>query len=508
MLNTQKINKRDPLKVALVNTGAVLTGGMVIFGRIGSGKTTAMLTMAQKYHDHPERKYKIFDMWAGRRNESYYWSLPSVDVKYWKVLKKKLRLSEEGPKQYRVNLLYPYSTNLPEKLPYLEQYVFPKVFQIPIKEIKIEDIKLVLGTISMTDETGWLSIQSRLKKTDGIGMLQAHFEKEKMTGSSIYSNFFQPLMEANLLCSSLSVYALKPEEEARDREAISVLCIENIDTKLKLFIVGYIMRKISDALIDGKIQRKNIFLFREVTEFFRTDGKAVIEERIKAFKIALTEWIRYGRNGMHLFLDAQSPSETQGLVEDSEDFKILGRLRGESDKSQATDQLRKDGIMTPKQVMELSLLKPGEYFIISQNGMARKQYFFLPRTMYWREGYGSFTDVWKKYRGSGAFKDISLIREAVKAEINEEKHRLEEDKKIRIITEESKRFEAQKEQEERELINIKERTKKIEIMKRKARQEAKAEVEEMPKVEKPKKEKIVERVEDLQPIEEMDLFDL
>ena len=102
----RKISKRDPVQAAAIQTLPELSGAIFAFGRIKSGKTAAMMSICQAYHDHPNRKYKVFDIWGGDRNEHLYWALPSNKLNYWNKVRKSLRLDKAGPKQYKVDFLY------------------------------------------------------------------------------------------------------------------------------------------------------------------------------------------------------------------------------------------------------------------------------------------------------------------------------------------------------------------------------------------------------------------
>ena len=93
--------KKNPRKSAIITTLPHLTGAIFVYGRIKSGKTVTILSLAGLYHDNPNRKYKIIDLWGGDRNEHLYWTLPSNKDKYWKYLEKNLNLDKKAAKQYK-----------------------------------------------------------------------------------------------------------------------------------------------------------------------------------------------------------------------------------------------------------------------------------------------------------------------------------------------------------------------------------------------------------------------
>src|SRR5687768_17257456 len=83
-----------------------LTGHGFFYGRVGGGKSCKMLTMANGYHFHG---YKIWDLFGKpSRVEGPFWTMPNDDHKLWEDFAKRLpEFSVPGPKQFRVNLMYP-----------------------------------------------------------------------------------------------------------------------------------------------------------------------------------------------------------------------------------------------------------------------------------------------------------------------------------------------------------------------------------------------------------------
>ena len=84
----QKFKRKNPNKIAVFGTPPPLAGGVFAFGKIGGAKTTSLLSLCQKYHDNPERRYKIIDLYGGERQEETYWCFPSQDINYWKKLER------------------------------------------------------------------------------------------------------------------------------------------------------------------------------------------------------------------------------------------------------------------------------------------------------------------------------------------------------------------------------------------------------------------------------------
>ena len=142
-----------------------LEGHIFAFGRIGAGKSVSLKSILEGFMEN--RGYKIFDLYGGERSEGLYWAIPSQDHEYWERMKILGNFDEEGPKQYDVTFLYPYfESKLPKKLPKKGTYVRSKVFTIPIKDISIEDIRMVLGNLSETNKYYWDAIINKLKNKD------------------------------------------------------------------------------------------------------------------------------------------------------------------------------------------------------------------------------------------------------------------------------------------------------------------------------------------------------
>ena len=266
-----------------------------------SGKTVSILGYAQMYHDHPAMQYKIFDIWGGDRNEHLYWTLPSNKINYWKNAEKILRLDKPGPKQYKVNLLYPLTNKIRKKLPSNPPYVKSKVFTINYKDLKIDDFALLIGNLSIRDEAIWKDALYHLKKGANLAELMDYFRINKAENYTIFKSIIKPLINNGMIQDEYCNLNIKIEEEVYDQESISVLSLDFIDKEYRLFIAGYIIRKITEAL-DRK-HKKTILIFREASEIFRVTDQSVVPDRVKVFKGVLSQWVRMGRRGCHFLLD-------------------------------------------------------------------------------------------------------------------------------------------------------------------------------------------------------------
>jgi hypothetical protein len=460
----RKITKKNIIREAILGTPPTLSGAIFNYGRIGSGKTTAMLSLAQKYRD--VLNYKIIDLHGGERNEQHYWALPSRDYTYWMKVKKHLRLSNEGPKQYKVHFLYPCFKGMRTKLPQNTPFIQSSVFTIPFKDITIDDISLVVGTSATTNEYFWREALEMCKDKHGPAYLDKAFHSLKGANTSIYKNFVKPLTDARLLSSKRDDYNIDLISEIRDRETIMVICLDFVPKEYKLFIMGWMLRQLSLLLDLGKIHNKNIVMIREAAEFFRATDTSILPEKYKIFRVQLSNHIRYGRKGVHCFLDCQSPSETRGLVDGSQDLTLFGRLTSEADKSAGLDQLKRDGLVSSKQVADISILDPGQYYVAESGKRVKKRYFFLPRSMYWKKEYGNFFDnVWRTLvnKWVDVTTDVENIDDKYKAEkhiiVQEQKEKEAAEKRKKQEKDSKKQEEADKKLEDtlmrKELIKIK-----------------------------------------------------
>ena len=449
---------RDAIKENLIAAPPKLQGGVYYYGRIGSGKTVTLLSICGKYHDNPARAYKIFDLWGGDRYEQYYWALPSEDINYWDKMKKKLNLDNEGPKQYKVNLLFPMSKNLPDKLPNNPPYVFSKVFTIPTSSITIDDIQCSIGSLAVTNESSWKNVVDKLKKKDDAVIAKELLEKEVGENTLMYKSFFMPLYNEGVLQSEDCEFNLDLKAELKDQETITVLSLEFVDKEYRVFFLQYILRNMA-ALCDRFNLPQQVIPIREASEFFRATDQAIVPERMKVFKAFLSQYVRMGRRGMHLFLETQSPSETRGMVDSQQDITFIGKLPGEADRAMATDQLKRDNLITLDMVRQLSILEPGQMVISEVSKLARMVYVPLPRCAYWKEGYKNFlSTVWtqKVNRWSSIKEEKDKMKEAMEATIKRLKDEKELQRKLKKEEEEAEKLE-DFEKRERQKMEIKDK---------------------------------------------------
>ena len=395
----KKLKKKDPITISLLRTLQELIGSMFMFGKIGTGKTVSMLSLAGLYHDNPQRKYKIIDIWGGDRNEHLYWGLPSNQIKYWNYVKKTLKLDKDGPKQYQVTYYYPLMKKLRNNLPFNPPFVTSKIFTIPIRDITHTDFALITGKVGENSAAHWKNVINESKKNDSASKIVNNYRKKISKNNAIYNSILHPLINEGILQEDNCQFNFdikKIAEMLDDQETISVFSLDFVDEEYKLFIIGYIIRKITEAL--DKKRRETIEIIREASKFFKVTDQSIVPDRYKVMKSYLSDWIRMGRRGFHPFLDTQSPSETSGLLDGQQDMTLLGKMPGMKDREMATFQLIRDGLMDPDiQRPKIANLNPGQFCFCPSGEKVSFNYLLLPKCRYWQEGNGNFYDnIWGK----------------------------------------------------------------------------------------------------------------
>jgi hypothetical protein len=393
----KRFSKQDPNEKLYQSYLPDISGSIYFYGKIGSGKTTSLMSLTQKFHD--TKGYKVFDIYGGERNEHLFWCFPSNDKNYWDSAKKLMNLDKDGPKQYKIHLIYPYyKSMIPKKLPFDTPNIKSSVFTIPFMSLDVEDIYLATGILSDSDKFVLRQTLEDIKKKDGPRMIQYTAKKYSTKIQNIYRNFIMPLTNNMLLTSSTADTNFDIKKELYDKETITVLCTEFVPKEFRLMVIGWFVRQMSKALDNSARRTRNILIMREVAEFFRATDDSIMPDSYKIFRKQLANFVRYGRKGIHFFFDAQSPSETKGIVEGQSDFIMFGKLPGENDRMVGTDQMRRDGLISQKQIARLGILNPGEIMFCESGKTAKLRYVPLPRTMYWKPGSGNFyKHIWPKY---------------------------------------------------------------------------------------------------------------
>ena len=428
----KKVFKRNPVTKSILKIPPNLYGSLYLFGRIRSGKTAAMLSLSGIYHDNPDRRYKIFDMWGGDRSENLYWGLPSNKIKYWNYAKKIMKLKEPGPKQYKVEYLYPLFPKLRKKLPFNPPNVTSRLITFNLKDLKPEDFPFVIGDISNRSVSVWNKVISESKRTDSAFRIIEKFKEESSTSNSVYNSILYPLVKNLFLQDDNSVFNLGRKEISRilnDRETVTVLSLDYVPEEFKLFVVRVILRMINEEL--NRRSRQVIVNIREASDFFKINELSVVPDRYKVMKSYISDSIKLGRKGIHFFLDVQSVHDTRGLVSGQQDITLFGRLPSEADRKDATDQLFRDGLIYKKQIAFLGASDPGQFILCPSGRKCREVYIMLPRCRYWEERNGNFyTNIWEKE--VGRWIDFNDERIKLEERYKEEKKEYELEKAAKI----------------------------------------------------------------------------
>lgn len=409
-----------------------LEGHVFGFGRVGAGKSVSLKSVVESFLEN--FGYKIFDIYGGEREEGVYWALPSQDTEYFeRELGAIGTLDEEGPKQFKVDILYPYfESKIPKKLPKFEPNVNSKVFTIPLQDVSVEDIKMVLGNLSVTSINAWTEILYYCSKDDNSASLP-YLSKKVRAQSALNLGFITPMFREKFLADKNCDYNLDLIKEARARDVVTVLCLEFVPRKFHLFVINYFIRKLTEHLDSNEIKNKdNIAFIREAAEFFRATEDSVLEDRFKIFRTNLSHYIRMGRRGLHFALDCQSAWEVKSLVQGSEDYLLMFKTTSWRDKNELCDELKREQRMRPDQVANLALLEVGECYIAETGKVVKKIKISLPRSSYWRKEYGNFhKNVWDRHVGE--WKNINTVRTYInnklKAVDKHYKEKIKEEKK-------------------------------------------------------------------------------
>lgn len=377
-----------------------LTGNGFFYGRIGSGKSYKLKTFCEYYY---EKNCKIWDMFGGKRGEGPFWTFLSDEMNLWRDYEKAVGVMEKyGPKEYPVNLVYPYfKDTFPNELPEKKPRVSSKVMTIYFKDITISDISLVIGSVSQNAKYVWNYICKNLPDdADGKDILNLIEKKLKRYKElTLYKSFILPMAEQQMLVGKNCEHNLDLIAESKKRDEIFVLCDDFTPKEFKLFIMGYILRKLFFEIIMKDLTHKsNIALFREMSLFMKVvDSTGQDAEQTQNFRGLITDIARYARSGLYIFGDTQSPNEVRGLVSGSDDITCISEMPSPVDREAACEQLRKDMRISPGQIAYIATMPCWETVVVERGKKAvlirRMQ---PPRSRSWKRNDINFFSTWKK----------------------------------------------------------------------------------------------------------------
>jgi len=397
-----------------------LNGHIFSYGRTGSGKSWKLMAIVQFYF---EQGYKIWDIYGGKRREGSFWCFPSEEAKLWFDYKQMVgAMKENGPKEYNVNLHFPFlkthlpeNKQIPEKLPRIKA----KVFTIYWKSLTINHIAVMSGAVTPNQKALWMKLKTELSDFTGSADLLDWFERSINTGkksSPLYKSFILPLCSEGLLQGKTCKYNINLIEEAKEKGSIFVLNEDYTPADIQMFLISYISSTLYEYVNDEYIHNKNLLFFREMNLFMKVqDESSQDSDQRQVLRNQISNVARYGRSGLFIAGDTQSPAEVKGLVEGQDDLLCLNELPGVRDREEACDRIKSDGRMSKAQVAYLGVLPIHEMIIVERGKSAKLiKRVQPPRTMGWKREVGSFQKTWKhKYN---SYTDISQIIDDINAE--------------------------------------------------------------------------------------------
>lgn len=377
-----------------------LTGNVFVFGKPGSGKTCKLLNFCQGFHS---KGFKIWDIYGGEQFEGPFWCFPNTDTSMWRdVERETYDLSKPGPKEYKVNLLYPmFSNSLPKRLPELLPRIKSKVFTIPFKDITFDMISTVSGPLSNVCKDFWNEIMANTVDSSGIEelkkLIDVKFWNRKST--SLYKIFLKPLINNNLFSSRKGKMVLDFVDEAENIETISVLCLDYVPKEFHWFVMSYLLLQLKRAAMSDKIHRKNIALFREAGDFMKVEDENESKRGSnQEFRNIINTCARMCRRGLFLAMDTQSSSQTKGIIAGADDLMGICELPDPASIEATCLPFKRVGRMSKEQMSYISFgIKIHEICIIEKG----KKAFILkrinpPRCAYWTKSTGNFETYWKR----------------------------------------------------------------------------------------------------------------
>ncbi|MFW5794141.1 MAG: hypothetical protein ACOCV1_01530 [Bacillota bacterium] len=411
-----------------------IDGHIFVYGRTGSGKTFKAMSIFQFYF---EKGYKAWDVYGGKRKEGSFWAIPSDEKKLWFKYEQAVgKMKERGPKEYNVNLYIPYlKTNLEDvkEVPEMLPRIRTKIFTIYWKSIEPKHIATLSGEVTENQKRVWTELKDQLSDDAGPDEILSWFnrnENTKFQNNPLYYTFIKPLCKQKILQGKDCPYNIDLIAEAKEKDRVFVLNEDYTPLEFRMFLMSYITTKLYDLVNEEKIHHKNIVYFREMNLFMKVqDESAQDAQQKQILRNEVSDVIRYGRSGLHIIGDTQSPSEVKGLVEGQEDLLCINELPGARDREEACDQLRRDKKISKLQIAYIGSMPIEQMVVI---GRKDKKVKLLPRvqpprTMGWKRETGSFRKVWKnKYNSYKNIQDIKKEINNREAQLNFLKRKADE----------------------------------------------------------------------------------
>jgi len=377
-----------------------LTGNGFFYGRVGSGKSYKLKTFCEHYY---EKRCKIWDMFGGKRGEGPFWAFPTNEIKLWRDYEQFVGMMKGyGPKEYPVNLVYPFFIDeLPNELPEKKPRISNKAMTIYFKDVTISDISLVIGSVAQNAKYTWNYICKNLPdKANGQDILNLMNGKlKRYKDLTLYKSFILPLCSQKVLAGKNCPHNIDLAAESKKRDEIFVLCDDFVPKEFKLFIMGFILRKLFyEIIMKDKTHKFNIALFREMSLFMKViDASSQDAEQVQNFRNLIVDIARYARSGLYIFGDTQSPNEVKGMISGSEDILCISEMPSQADRDAACESLRRDMRISPGQIAYIATMPVYEMVVVERGKKAvlirRVQ---PPRSRSWKQNDVNFLSCWKK----------------------------------------------------------------------------------------------------------------
>lgn len=375
-------------------------GDIFIFGAKGSGKSCKLLTFAQALI---EKGVKIWDIFGGERFEGPFWCFPNDDYNLWEDIRKETyEFKEAGPKQYKVNLLYPmFSKTLPEKLPEKLPHIKSKVFTMPISALNERCANFVIGSLGNQAQSLLKNLLDNLEKNSTGSDLEFFMNKKyrKLKRTAVWQLFLEPLIKNNFIASDNCDLNLDFIAEANQKDTVSVLCLDYVPEKYHFLVMGYFVNQIYTLVTKNKMHKRNFALFREASKFM----KVMDEDKSKAeitniFRNFIVNIVRYGRSGLFLGMDSQDSGEVKGMIDGQELLMCICEMPSQNSIEYTCKPLKQAKRMSMDQIRYIQWKIQKHQICIVERG---KRAIILkrinpPRSKYWKPEYGNFESYWQK----------------------------------------------------------------------------------------------------------------
>lgn len=426
----------------------------VNFGMTGYGKSSALERIGELHQEHSD--WVVLDLWSGRRLEGAFSALPG-------------RLPPWGGdkpdhKALDTTVLAPVTRRLPEKLP--SNF---KPFVIPVSKLTEQDLNNLLGSeVSRNQRNLFKGSVNYLDSTSSIVDLMQNFKKipqrgyiEHSTGMYLKSPSrrqlaglmwsFVDYLEERTIASARNKLALDLEEEL-NRDDYTVLATKWTPSfDFALFVVAYVLRRVFQLKMEGKIDKKVAVLVRELPDILPSSAWDTRKQNIKR---EIERILKQGRGyGISFLADAQRPSDISDLASSQFDFTLVTRVDSTKDiESLLSNRLK--GKLTKEDLQNIGELSNHHFYAITPERIYRKKGRGIkataPRHAH-REEDEDFFEAWRKL-GPGSFVDWSEELEEVREQLDNQ------------ISEYNRRFkEKMKEKEEKEKENERSKFKSIPV---------------------------------------------